>query len=173
MLTFSNPDFTRRAPIPFNSKVKTHVKEENIISIEPTGLVMLDYCWSEWKQNILPFYLFYYIFFSRAGRAKLRERLSGRGGQTMGTVYLCFSPTRCEMALGLKQGWSPKVSLSLQGAPALPSPLVSVPAQHGPAWSPNRLRRGPPSAANPTEWLPLSGQELKRKILQALTTAVI
>lgn len=44
MLTFSNPDFTRRAPIPFNSKVKTHVKEENIISIEPTGLVMLDYC---------------------------------------------------------------------------------------------------------------------------------
>lgn len=64
-------------------------------------------------------------------------------------------------------------SLSLRGAPALPSPLVSVPAQHGPAWSPNGLRRGPPSAANPTEWLLLSGQELKRKILQTLTTAVI
>lgn len=78
-----------------------------------------------------------------------------------------------DVAPGLKHGYNPKVSLSLRVAPALPSPLVSEPSQHGPASSPNRCRQGPPRAVNPTEWPPLSGQELKGKILQAFTAALI
>lgn len=152
----------RRARSPWNHKVRAfgHTR------------------WSIWiKLNPPPFQHCHLLFFfflkfpqERKDQPHWRARGPGKGQQPQPSFPWSTGNARTGRALG--EAWNQKASVffSDNSGPTY-LPLVSVAAQQVSAWSPNRWRQGQRRAANPTEWLPLSGQELSRKSFQALTTA--
>lgn len=126
--TFIILSFTWRVPIPFNSKAKTHSRLRVKYYLDRAHwLGILDYYWLEWKLYS-PFYLFYFIFFSRGGMTKLRKVIwmSERDNTCLPFLLLL-----CVRWLGVwKMAEIKRPLFSFQITPALPIPsgLCSFPA---------------------------------------------
>lgn len=120
-----------------------------------------------------PLFTLLCIFFSRVGETKVRVEPSGWGRGNDAKCLPRLLPRGVRWCWGWKVAGIKRAVFSFPITWALPIPLLSVPSQQVPAWGPRRWRQAPPSAANPAEGLLLSGQELKRKTLQAFTTAAI
>lgn len=107
--TFIILSFTWRVPIPFNSKAKTHSRLRVKYYLDRAHwLGILDYYWLEWKLYSPLLFILFYIFFQGRNDKTEKSYLDERKGQYMFTIS---SPTLCEMARGLKDGWNQKASV--------------------------------------------------------------
>lgn len=128
--------------------------------------------WIIWiKLNFLPFqYCFrFFLNFPREGKTNFTEELVAPG-KSQASLCLFLGRGEAQRALGEARNQKASVFFSDNSGPTY-LPLVSLAAQQVSAPSPSRWRRRRCRAVNPTEWLPLSGQELSRKSFQALRTA--